>query len=500
MREQSSADSDDGCEPDPPSEGPVGDQPDDNYSYFRGIIKEYNLAPEALIFTSGNWQAALKLFGGLEFDENNTAEKLLKVTPFVIIPTGGLMSMQNNSTFKHVLEQYVNLGGAVIVFAQQYDTHIDNVVPVPEGESLKTYGWRQDSSCLRNSVYFESAHPALSSSTNELTDAGVDGYFSVYPSNSTILLKRKVNLEPTLLYYPYGNGTVILTAMFTDWGYAHAQATTAELRIIRDLITFAKNPKLPIPMFDLAQNPTPSINLNVEIKNNTETPASKTKLMVYTPDRKTVIYETESGVSLNAGESATISVNFTLPALQTKDYGICHVDYELYNTENELIQLPTKGDSGRFSIYKITTPVTIKDGVYQWVTVKDENVYWGQDAQFTIHFKNTRSESRTLNINNPFFNIGHDWIGPSFPSFQVILPPGEEYEHHVSMPTTQFNSNVKSSITIRIQYYDANGVLKQTGPAKTFFLLGTMSNSSLMLTSVSPVPPTCNIFNDLQRS
>jgi hypothetical protein len=35
-------------------------------------------------------------------------------------------------------------------------------------------------------------------------------------------------------------------------------------------------------MFDLASNPTPAINLNVEVKNNNETAVSKAKLMVYT--------------------------------------------------------------------------------------------------------------------------------------------------------------------------------------------------------------------------
>jgi hypothetical protein len=304
-----------------------------------------------------------------------------------------------------------------------------------------------------------------------LIDAGVDGYFSTYPSDSTILLRRKTNLEPALLYYPYGNGTVILTSMFTDWAYAHSQATNGEIKIIRDLITFAKNPHLPIPMVNLEENPTPTINLNVLVENNTKFTASKAILKVYTPDRTTLLHEIEAPVSLNPCESTQIPISFTLPELQSKDYGICHVDYELYNAENELIQLPTESDSGRFSIYKIITPVTIKDAVYMWVTVKDENVYWGQDAEFTIHFKNTRSESRTLDINKPFFSIGHGGSeGPTFLSFQVILPPGEEYQHHVSMPTTLFNSYVKSIITVRIQYYDANGVLKQTGPGKVIFV------------------------------
>jgi hypothetical protein len=90
---------------------------------------------------------------------------------------------------------------------------------LPEDEFLKTYGWREDQSCSRFSAYFDKNHPVLSSSNSETINAGVDGHFSHYPSNSTILLRRKTNLEPALLYYPYGNG--ILTSMFTDWASAH---------------------------------------------------------------------------------------------------------------------------------------------------------------------------------------------------------------------------------------------------------------------------------------
>jgi hypothetical protein len=121
-------------------------------------------------------------------------------------------------------------------------------------------------------------------------------------------------------------------------------------------------------------------------------------------------------------------------------------------------------------------------------------------VECTIHFKNTTSLAKTLDLNNPFFELGHGRIGPSFPSFQVILPPGGEYDHVASMPTAQFSPYSKSSITIRIQYHDSNGVLKQTAPAKTIFLLGTMTNSTLKLNTPSPVEPKGNIFDDLQRS
>jgi hypothetical protein len=118
-----------------------------------------------------------------------------------------------------------------------------------------------------------------------------------------------------LLYYPYGNGTVILTSLYTDWGYAHSQATLAELRVVRDLITFAKNPNLPIPMYDLSENFNPFISLNVTVKNSAETSASRAILRVYTPDRKRVLHTIEQAVGLAPGEEVEIPVQFTLPGI-----------------------------------------------------------------------------------------------------------------------------------------------------------------------------------------
>lgn len=49
------------------------------------MVRVYDLAPEAVIFTRGYWQEALKLYGGLEFDGDNTAEKLFEATPFLVV-------------------------------------------------------------------------------------------------------------------------------------------------------------------------------------------------------------------------------------------------------------------------------------------------------------------------------------------------------------------------------------------------------------------------------
>ncbi len=268
----------------------------------------------------------------------------------LVVPSGELMGERDSELIKLALGRFVENGGTLLVFGQQYGEDVDKLVPIPDGECLQSYGWRQDQSCYNGSLYFEDMHPALSGLTYVRPTAGVDGYFPVYPSSSTILLRRISNEEPALLYYPYGNGTVILTSLYTDFGLAHSQASSEELRMVRDLITFAKNPKLDISMFNLATNSRPAIGLSATIRNTTETPAAKIKLRVSTADRTRVLYEIEEALALDGGAETTLPINFDLPVLTSKEYGICHTDYELYDAEGNLLQMASEADSGRLFV------------------------------------------------------------------------------------------------------------------------------------------------------
>jgi hypothetical protein len=183
--------------------------------------------------------------------------------------------------------------------------------------------------------------------------------------------------------------------MFTDWAYSHGQASTAELNLVRDLITFAKNPKLPIPMVNLTNNPAPTVDLSVKVKNNTESLASKVKLLVYTLDKKTVLYETEQGISLSPGTESEIPITFTLAAPQDNHLGIYHTDYELYDAEDNLVQMETESNSGRFALYKTPEPYTSTKDVDMWLTAESEYVYWDEKPKVTIHIKNNSGEAKT---------------------------------------------------------------------------------------------------------
>jgi hypothetical protein len=111
----------DQCTSKPPEEEDRGpeDHGDDLFSFSDPVIKEYNLAPEAVIYTNGYYKEAIKLYGGLKFDGKNTAQELIKTTPFLVIPSNGLFGKENDSTFKEILKEYVRLSGTLVVFAQQ---------------------------------------------------------------------------------------------------------------------------------------------------------------------------------------------------------------------------------------------------------------------------------------------------------------------------------------------------------------------------------------------
>ena len=285
---------------------PGRDAADDNFSFASGVSNQFSIKFNPLIFSNGYSELMNNLLSGLYFTSPESPEKLLKASPIIVIPSGGLFGKENDTTLRIVLQEYVRLGGTILVFGQQYGAHFEKLMPVPEGETLKAFGWREDQSCINGSSYFSSSHPVLSSSPGGLVQIAVDGHFPQIPTGSTVILKKRTNNEPVLLHYKYGQGSVILTSLYSDWGYAHSQASEFELKIVRDLITFARNPDLSIPTFDMDVIPNPFIGLNVDVKNDSEYPAAKVRLAAYTPDRNITLHEVEQNISLNPGEETML--------------------------------------------------------------------------------------------------------------------------------------------------------------------------------------------------
>jgi len=238
-----SQDSSDACKP--PSSTPGNDNPDQSFTVgnsLAGAIPSYfDAFPFVGIFFKGYHGSTDALLTRLkrgcfyvkeEFDSTAVLDRVKAL----VIPTGGLYGMENADQFKSTLADYVSRGGTIIVFGQQHGYEF-SVLPTPDGEPIGAYGWREDQSCQSNSMYVDSWHPALSSTTKSLISSPIDGYFAGYPANSTVLLSRRINGMPAMLSYPYGEGRVVVTSMFEDWGYSHGQSTAQGRAIVRDLIT-----------------------------------------------------------------------------------------------------------------------------------------------------------------------------------------------------------------------------------------------------------------------
>ena len=272
---------------------------------------------------------------------------IVESQPVLVIPSGGLYGTEKSEVFKASLDEYVKQGGTLIVLGQQHGYEF-SALPVPQEEDgtyrrVGGYGWSEDQSCFYGSSYVDTWHQFLSGQSNATPTINVDGYFTTYPSNTTVILRRTSNGQPDLLMYEYGQGRVIVSSMYTDYALKQNHASSEEIALIRDMISWAKKPaQLP------EIKPGQSVIVPVSVANNTPNDASSLKLLIYNPDRTTLLSERNVSASVAAGQSASVPVTFTT-ALGSA-LGIYHIDYILYDSSGTIIQPQAETDSGRFVV------------------------------------------------------------------------------------------------------------------------------------------------------
>ena len=216
----------------------IGNKLDERGNYAES---DWKGAPDIALFSYGFYKPSISLmlkykepvaFMGLDFNP-----QIVKDHPVMVIPSGGLYGLENSAMLKAQFSEYVKQGGTLIVFAQQHGYEF-NILPVPQEtdgtfKTITGYGWTEDQSCLWNGTYIDTYHQMLSAITISTVSANVDGYFTNYPSSATILLRRTANGQPAMIMYDYGLGKVIVSSLYSDWGYAHSQATQDEIKIVK---------------------------------------------------------------------------------------------------------------------------------------------------------------------------------------------------------------------------------------------------------------------------
>lgn len=242
------------CKPPDPKKPkhPGGDKPDDNFDVSSLFIKalqsnasdyDYLRNATADIAILDRGFPSLIMNSLLELNETAnfiTVEYLPFLDPIdyplLIIPTGGLYSMDSSSSFKTGLWDYVDKGGNLIVFTQQHGYEF-NAIP---GNNITAYGWMEDQSCQFASVEISTYNPLFAGFETTRLNVNVDGFFTSYPENGSVLLTRTKNGMPAMIMYRYGKGTVLASTLYSDMAVALHQGSKDEDKLIRDIITWGR--------------------------------------------------------------------------------------------------------------------------------------------------------------------------------------------------------------------------------------------------------------------
>jgi hypothetical protein len=313
--------------------------------------EEFKEVPDIAIFSGvfdGYLQRLLREFDHpYVFAANDFSPEIAYDRPVLIIPSGGMYGLNKSETLKASLDKYVTDGGTLIVFAQ-HNGNAFSVLPVPQEEDgtykiVGGYGWKEDPSCFSSSVYIDTWHQMLAGQSSGTFTVRMDGYFTNYPSNSTIILRRTTNGKPAMIMYKYGKGSVIVSSMYTDWSYGRNHASAEEIALVRDMIAWAKAPNQ-LPEATIGDRAT----FEISMLNLSDADATSAKLYIYAPGRASLLAEQTVSISIPGEETA-----FTVVSYQTgsgNELGIYQVDYILLDAEGNVIQPQAETDSGRFAV------------------------------------------------------------------------------------------------------------------------------------------------------
>jgi hypothetical protein len=274
-------------------------------------------------------------------------EKDLSKYKTIIIPSGGFFGMETSEILKYKFRKYVKEGGVLVCFSQQQGYEF-NCLP----GTISAYGWGEDQSCWRNAAYIDTDHPIFASQQYATLDVGIDGYFTQWPDDATILLRRTKNQMPAMLMYKYGKGYVIVSTIFTDFAASHGRASKEEIRLINDLISYVEDINKKIPEYKPGDTIEIPITITYEsffkLFQQTPTNATQVEFTLRDSDKKILLTSHFSlPTSLSPGQSTTINFKTTCPE---DKLGIFWINYTLKDSQGNILKPETKGK--RFMVSK----------------------------------------------------------------------------------------------------------------------------------------------------
>ncbi|MEW6096354.1 MAG: hypothetical protein AB1567_07505 [bacterium] len=297
----------------------------------------------------------------------------------LIIPSYGLSGVDTSAILEWRLRKYVEEGGVVVCLTQKYGDEFEFLPGTVTG-----YGANEDQSCWQNAGYIDEYHPIMAGQDSANLDANADGYFTQW-GDAKVILRRVKNQQPMLIMYKYGKGYVVACTLYTDWGYGHSHWSTDETNLIRDLITWAKQPTLEaLP----ETKPNGTITTKLQITNYKSQTAEKVVIKVIDPDKKPLPpYTLDLTPALAPGQIMELTLNSSnISSLSSLNkIGIYKIDYELQDNAGNTIQPQSAGS--QFAISEHHIAENRIEGYKIWA-VANENTVKGAKVAYTIFIKN----------------------------------------------------------------------------------------------------------------
>ncbi|MBI4650534.1 hypothetical protein HY745_04465 [Candidatus Desantisbacteria bacterium] len=389
-------------------------------------------------------------YGSILTDINTTPQDLLNFSRVLVCPTGSLVGNDSSPQFKALLEQYVSAGGFLVVMSTQHSSDLQ-CIPVPEGEVLSGYMWREDMSCWSNSCEIQDWHNILSGQSQATISEPVDGFFTEWPGNAKVLLRRSKNGQPCMILYPYGKGYVLATTIYTDYATSVGQASQSGKNLIRDIIAFSK---YPVEMSEY--RPGASISLPITITNKTDKESVSASVSVLTPDGE--IKEVRRQNSEGRIEPwKSITTNYTGTA--GNELGIWRIIYALLDSSG--IEIQKESSAGNFVVSDPPAVIQPSPDLSFSVQSDAENYAIGSNPVFTVITWNRSNEERNITCKYFFphhfwttrdYQYGGDWWKPELQLTKtMIIPPNSSTSFMHTL------NNVSTLDRLWAYFYDENG-------------------------------------------
>ena len=99
--------------------------------------------------------------------------------------------------------------------------------------------YQSEESCFIDAMTLVDFHPVLASVSEPTFTSHVDGYMTTIPGSAQLLMERTKNQEGAFVYYEHGQGRMIVTNMYDDWGRTVEQSSPQVRDLFRDVMRWA---------------------------------------------------------------------------------------------------------------------------------------------------------------------------------------------------------------------------------------------------------------------